>query len=98
MRMPENGHIGVTDGTRITQHPPDTHYLVILGWISPRCLSELLDGRPNTREVQVIMDCHVRQYIALGDVLETKAGISSGSDIVTRTAPVQEPVLKRARI
>jgi hypothetical protein len=94
--MPENGHIGVTDGTRIFQHPAETHYLVILGWISPRCLSELLHGRPNTREVQVLMDCHIRQYIALGDVVETKAGISSGDDIVTRA--LTEPVLKRSRI
>jgi hypothetical protein len=93
---PSNGHIGVTDGTRITQHPLETHYVVLLGWISPRCLSELLDGRPNTREVQVLMDFHIRQYIALGDVVETKAGISSGDGIVTRA--LTEPVLKRSRI
>jgi hypothetical protein len=42
------------------------------------------------------MDCHIRQYIALGDVVETKAGISSGDDIVTRA--LTEPVLKRSRI
>jgi hypothetical protein len=86
---PSNGHLGVTSSdpahpATIVVHPPDTHFMVILGWLSPMALGENLTAGPSTREVQVVMDCHIRQYIALGDVVETKAGISSGGSIITR--------------
>jgi len=86
---PSNGHLGVTSSdpakpATIVVNPPDTHFMVILGWLSPMALGENLVAGPSTREIQVVMDCHIRQYIALGDVVETKAGISSGGNIITR--------------
>jgi len=99
--QPENGHIGVTFGTAISHVPSDPHYLVLLGWLSPTALGEYLTGRPNEREVEVVMDCHIRQYVALGDVVETAAGISAGEDIISRSIPpvepVQPPAMKRSK-
>lgn len=96
---PANGHIGVTEGTTLVHSPTDTHYLLIVGWFNPTSLGEYLDGRPNDREVELVLDTHIRQFVTLGDVVETSAGISSGPDVVSRSAPVapvQPPGLKRS--
>lgn len=103
---PDNKHIGVTapppNATTVVRVPEDAHFLVVLGWLNPTSLGEYLTGRPNERELEVVMDMHLRQYITLGDMVETAAGISSGTDIISRVAPVVEPLqppgLKRSRV
>lgn len=104
---PENGHIGVTqpppNATKVLRVPSDPHYIVLLAWLNPTSLGEYLTGRPNERELEVVMDCHLRQYISLGDIVETSAGISSGEKVISRDitedfVPVQPPGLKKAKV
>lgn len=104
-RSPDNHHIGVTkpppNATTILTVPEDPHYLVILGWFSPNSLGEYFTGGPNDRELEVVMDCHLRQYISLGDIVESSAGISSGEQVISRdleAVPVQPPALKRSKV
>lgn len=101
---PTNGSIGVTEtasvnigstGAKIVHHPDDKHYVVMVAWINPSVLRDYFVGGPNDRDVQLVFDVHLRQQVAFGDVVSIKAGISSGTEIITRNA-VTPLLLKRS--
>jgi len=86
--QPFNKYMGVTgigsEFAVIKHHPETKTYGLLVGWFNPAVLGEYLNGRPNTREVEIGMDFHIRQQIALGDVRSQASGISVGGNIVSR--------------
>jgi len=84
---PDNGHIGVTSSTTIRIRPRDAHFVLLIGWLNPNSLDNYWQAHPELTQQStgVVMDVHLRQQVAFGDVVSVRGGISSGETIISRT-------------
>ena len=76
------------EGTTIRIRPSDAHFILVIGWLNPHSLENYWQKHLpfTTQESEIVMDVHIRQQVAFGDVVSIRGGISSGEEIITRSS------------